>query len=96
VALWGRVVEHEHGFRAQLAYPQRLRLICYLCFWRRGVSSPCTPDVVVRLRGGRLVPLCEEHLELSRRYDFPVPGLLHPRVVERALLDRYAVDPLAA
>ena len=33
VALWGRVIEHEHGFRAQYAYPQRLRLICQFCFW---------------------------------------------------------------
>jgi hypothetical protein len=33
VALWGRVIEHEHGFRAQFAYPQRLRLICQFCFW---------------------------------------------------------------
>ncbi|MGD0474571.1 MAG: hypothetical protein ABSB70_15345 [Candidatus Velthaea sp.] len=24
VALWGRVIVHEHGYRAQFAYPQRL------------------------------------------------------------------------
>jgi hypothetical protein len=24
VALWGRVIEHEHGYRAEFAYPQRL------------------------------------------------------------------------
>lgn len=95
VALWGRVVEHDHGYRGQLGYPQRLRLVCYLCLWRRGPDA-CSPDVVVRLRWGRLVPLCEEHLALSRRYDFPVPEMRSPREVERSLLDRYAVDPLAA
>jgi hypothetical protein len=26
VALWGRVVEHEHGYRGQFAYPVRLWL----------------------------------------------------------------------
>ena len=34
VALWGRVIEHEHGYRARFAYPQRLRLICQFCFWQ--------------------------------------------------------------
>ena len=24
VALWGRVIEHEHGYRAQYAYPQSI------------------------------------------------------------------------
>jgi hypothetical protein len=95
VALWGRLVEHDHGYRAELAYPQRLALVCYLCLWRRGPGD-CAPDVVVRLRWGRLVPLCDEHVALSRRYGFPVPELLSTRAVERALLDRYAVDPLAA
>lgn len=94
VALWGRVVEHEHGYRGEIGYPQRLRLACYLCLWRHGPGA-CAPHVVVRLRWGRLVPLCDEHLALSRRYDFPVPQLLSTREVERRLLDRYAVDPLA-
>jgi hypothetical protein len=95
VALWGRVVEHDRGFRGERGYPQRLALICYLCLWRHGTGA-CAPDVVVRLRWGRLVPLCQEHLALSERYDFPVPELLSPREVERSLLDRYAVDRLAA
>jgi hypothetical protein len=90
-ALWGRVVEHEHGYRGEFAYPQRLRLVCHLCFWRKGTNGDrCT--VVVRLRGGRLVPLCAEHLELSRRYGYPMPRLLPARDVEQALRSTYGVD----
>ena len=36
VALWGRVIEHELGYRARFGYPQRLRLICQFCFWQWG------------------------------------------------------------
>lgn len=91
-ALWGRVVEHEHGYRGEFAYPQRLRLVCHLCLWRKGVDrNRC--DVVIRLRGGRLVPLCAEHLELSRRYGYPTPRLLPARDVEQALRSTYGVDP---
>ena len=94
VALWGRVVQHEHGFRASLAYPQRLRLVCYLCFSLWGRRAPGEPAVVVRHRGGRMVPLCEPHLELSRRYGYRVPRILAAGAVESALLATYAVDPL--
>jgi hypothetical protein len=34
VDLWGRIMEHEWGYRAELAYPQRLGLICPFCFWQ--------------------------------------------------------------
>ena len=94
VALWGRIVEHEHGFRAEWAYPQRLSLICRLCFWQWGVTRSNPPDVVVRHRGGGMVPLCGEHLELARRYDYPTPLVFEAPAVERALLDVYAVDLL--
>ena len=94
VALWGRIVEHEHGFRAALAYPQRLRLLCYLCFTLWGRNGPGDCDVVVRHRGGRMVPLCEPHLELSRRYGYRVPRILSARAIESELLATYAVDPL--
>jgi hypothetical protein len=93
VALWGKVVEHEHGYRAAFAYPQRLMLVCHLCFWRWGPWRS-SPDLVVRLRGGRLVPLCDEHLELSRRYGYPTPRLIAADRVERDLLSAYAVDVL--
>jgi hypothetical protein len=94
VALWGRVVEHEHGFRASFAYPQRLRLVCYPCFSLWGRRAPGDCEVVVRHRGGRMVPLCEPHLELSRRYGYRVPRVLPARPVRSALLSAYAVDLL--
>ena len=94
VALWGRIVEHERGFRAELAYPQRLRLVCYLCFSLWGHHAPSECAVVVRHRGGRMVPLCEPHLELSRRYGYRMRRSLPAGMVESALLSAYAVDPL--
>jgi hypothetical protein len=94
VALWGRVIEHEAGWRAAFAYPQRLRLICYLCFATWGTHAPGGCSVVVRHRGGRMVPLCEPHLELSRRYGYHIPRLLDANVVESVLLSAYAVDLL--
>lgn len=94
VALWGRIVEHERGFRAELGYPQRVRLLCYLCFSLWGTHAPSECSVVVRHRGGRMVPLCEPHLELSRRYDYRMRRVLPAATVESALLSAYTVDPL--
>jgi hypothetical protein len=94
VALWGRVLEPEHGYRAEFGYPQRLSLVCRLCFWQWGAEASNAPDVVARRRGGRLVPLCLPHLELCGRYGYPARRLLDARTVERALLDAYAVDVL--
>ena len=94
VALWGRVLEHAHGFRAEYAYPQRLALICPLCFWQRGAVASAPPEAVVRHRGGRMVPLCRPHLELARRYGYPIHRVLDASVVEGALLDAYAIDVL--
>lgn len=94
VALWGRVAEHEHGYRAEYGYPQRLALVCALCFWQWGAAGSDPPDVAVRGRRGRMVPLCVPHLELSRRYGYPARRVLDAGVVERALLGAYAVDIL--
>jgi hypothetical protein len=94
VALWGRVVEHEHGFRAELGYPQRLRLVCYLCFSLWGTHAPSECTVVVRHRGGRMVPLCEPHLELSIRYGYPIRRTLPADRIESEVMSTYAVDPL--
>lgn len=95
VALWGRVIQHELGYRAELAYPQRLRLVCYLCFWQWGTTGSKT-EVVARLSRGRLVPLCEAHVETSRRYGFPTRHLSPADEIEGALLGTYRVDPLPA
>ncbi len=94
VALWGRIAEHEFGYRAAFGYPQRIRLVCYLCFSLWAVHAPGEPSVVVRHRRGRMVPLCEAHLELSRRYAYPMPTLLPARTVASALHSTYAVDLL--
>lgn len=96
VAMWGRVVEHAAGFRAEYAYPQRLRLVCFVCFWREGPAGGSDCDVVVRRRGGRLVPLCAADLDLCRRYGYPTRHLLPARRVEQDLLSTYAVDVLRA
>lgn len=94
VAFWGRIVVHERGYRAELGYPQRLRLVCYLCFALWGGHAPSECVVVVRHRGGRMVPLCEPHLELSRRYEYRIRRTLPAALVESTLLATYAVDPL--
>ncbi len=95
VALWGRVIEHDRGFRAEFAYPQRLRLICPLCLWRRGAGGSSACEAVVRSRGGRLTPLCGSHLRLARRSGLVrARGLLSAKAVGSELLSAYAVDPL--
>ena len=94
VALWGRVIEHEHGYRAQYAYPQRLRLVCQFCFWQWGTPSS-SPELVGWFPRGELVPLCESHLELACRYGMTPRRLLSADEVDQALRDTYAVDPLA-
>jgi hypothetical protein len=96
VALWGRVVEHEHGFRAEWGYPQRLALVCRLCFWQWGLARSNPPEVVVRHRGGAMVPLCEPHRAQCERFGYPMRTVLAAPDVERTLLDAYAVDVLRA
>jgi hypothetical protein len=94
VALWGRVVEHDFGFRAEYAYPQRMRLVCFLCLWQWGADRARACEVVVRRSGSRLVPLCAKDAELCRRYGYPMRQVLDGREVEQALLGTYAVDLL--
>lgn len=94
VAMWGRIVEHERGYRARFAYPQRLGLICQYCFWQWGHREPA-PDLVGWYPGGHLVPLCPTHLAVARRVGTAPRDLLDAAHVQQTLLDRYAVDPLA-
>jgi hypothetical protein len=93
VALWGRIVEHDLGYRAAFAYPVRLTLVCVLCFWQRGLERSHA-DRVARLRGGRLVPLCDAHVEVANRYGYRTPHLLIADQVQQALLNSYAVEQL--
>lgn len=59
VSLWGRVIEQRRGYRAEIAYPARLRLICSDCMGA-GWWSWSTPETVVE-RGDGLVALCAVH-----------------------------------
>ena len=94
VALWGRVVEHELGYRAQFGYPQRLSIVCFLCFWQWGVLR-WHADVVGYYGHGRMMPLCEEHLGVATRFGMAPHSELDARTVEQALRSTYAVDALA-
>ena len=94
VALWGRVIEHEHGFRARYAYPQRLRLICQFCFWMTGARRGA-PQHVGWFPRGELMPLCDEHLGVARRNGVSPRVVLPGDHVAQLLRETYAVDALA-
>jgi hypothetical protein len=92
-SLWGRVIEHEHGWRGAFAYPARLRLVCALCAW----LEPGTGDpIVLHAFDARVFPLCEIHaggIELADgRRTRPVGA--SPGALQADLLDAYAVDLL--
>ena len=87
VAMWGRVIEHEAGYRAELAYPQRLRLVCAPCF----SEGRHAPSPVVWKHRGSLTALCESHRSLASRLRVqPAPG--STAELERELLDTYGVE----
>jgi hypothetical protein len=94
VALWGRVIEHEHGYRARYAYPQRLRLICQFCFWMSGARRSA-PEHVGWFPRDELMPLCDEHLSVAKRNGVLPRILLPADDVAQRLRDTYAVDALA-
>jgi hypothetical protein len=84
VAMWGTVVEHAHGARAQISYPARLRLACAPCLVAgRGAIEP---TFVVGTT--QLVAVCLRHAAAARA----------PRAsasaVQAELLSTYAVDLL--
>lgn len=93
VALWGRVIEHERGWRAAFGYPSRLALVCALC---AGLEpGPGVPALVHRF-AGELYPLCDAHrggiqLPDGRR---TVDAGIDPSALQGDLLDVYAVDLL--
>lgn len=93
-ALWGTVIEHELGYRAQFAYPQRLSLICQFCFWMAGPHGR-TPEHVGWFPKDELVPICDEHLATATRYGLRPRDLLPAAVVDLRLRETYAVDALA-
>jgi hypothetical protein len=93
VALWGRVIEHEVGYRAQYGYPQRLTLVCQFCFWQWG-SLGSRPAVVGWFPRDQLVPLCWPHTEVAQRYGMEPRRLLSAPAVDLRLRETYAVDAL--
>jgi hypothetical protein len=93
VALWGRVIEHERGWRASFGYPSRLVLVCTLC---AGLEPGPGVPVVVHRFDGQLYPLCEVHhrgIELPGGRRTPDAGI-DPFALQADLLDVYAVDLL--
>jgi len=93
VALWGRVIEHDFGYRAQYAYPQLVTLVCQFCFWQWGTHG-LSPNVVGWFPRDVLMPLCDTHLELARRYGMEPRKLLPADELELRLRETYAIDPL--
>lgn len=85
VAMWGRVIEHTKGYRAEFAYPARLRLVCSWCLWYGRL--PAVPDRVFE-RDGAMRPACERHAlrpaAVGRRLDV--------ENVQHELLDSYGVE----
>lgn len=94
VALWGRVIVHERGYRARFAYPQRLRLICQFCFWQHGPLGNA-PTVVGWYPRRRLVPFCDEHLSVARTLGQAPRRVLDAPALDQRLRETYAVDLLA-
>ena len=87
VAMWGRVVEHTAGYRGQLAYPDRIRLVCGRCFFARRDGVPTR---VEHSDGRCVVPVCDAHATEGRS---SVDGM-SPADLEQELLSAYAVDVL--
>jgi hypothetical protein len=83
--MWGRVIEHEMGFRGELAYPVRLRLVCAPCLL---VTAVPVPTAVFPGPTGELMTLCASHAPDAR------PLGVSPEEIQAQLLSTYAVDPL--
>jgi hypothetical protein len=92
-AFWGRVIEHDRGFRAEFAYPQRLALVCRFCFWQWG-SHAAAPDVVGWFPRDELIPLCWMHLDAAARVGLLPRRLLSAEEIDERLRRTYLVDPL--
>jgi hypothetical protein len=85
VAMWGKVVEHARGARAQYAYPQRMRLVCGECIRRGRVPAEVTR---AQIRSGSVVPVCDAHAI--------GPAQQPIGEIQSKLLDSYGVELLPA
>jgi hypothetical protein len=88
VAMWGRVIEHSKGWRAEFAYPSRIRLICSWCLARKRL--PGTPEKVLVI-GEWLRPVCAHHAARVEGSGTPV---VEAGPVEAELLAAYRVELL--
>jgi hypothetical protein len=89
VALWGRVIEHRTGWRAEYAYPSRVRLVCGACLRAHGGIG--APVVAWRCGGRRLGVSCADHAPAPTAEGI-VTG--DPDRLQGRLLSAYAVDLL--
>jgi len=87
VAMWGRVVEHAAGYRGQLAYPDRIRLVCPQCLRARWEGMPTG---IERAYGGDVEPVCDAHATPGRSFG----RRIGPDELQQMLLSTYAVDLL--
>ena len=87
VAMWGRVVEHANGYRGQLAYPDRIRLVCRHCL-RAGPKG--VPTRIERTFMEDLEPVCDTHA--TNRLSFG--DEITAERLQQMVLDAYAVDLL--
>jgi hypothetical protein len=85
--MWGRVVEHTAGYRGQLAYPDRIRLVCGRCFVARRDGVPTR---IEHSDEGRVVPVCDAHATEGHSN----VGGMTPAELEQEVLSAYAVDVL--
>jgi hypothetical protein len=89
-ALWGTVVDHELGARAEYAYPARLRLVCGPCL---AAGLGAVDPVAVIPCGEAMLPRCERHLPIEGNgHGASVPA----DPVREELLGVYAVEALPA
>jgi hypothetical protein len=95
VALWGTIVEHALGYRARFGYPQRLCLVCPICFWQLGAAQSRAPVVVAALGRGQTMPLCNAHLGTAFAVGLSVRRLTPAGDALGALLDLYDVGELS-
>jgi hypothetical protein len=93
-AMWGRVIEHDRGYRAEFAYPDRLRLVCARCAQEgrgTGVATAVLEQRTQPTGMAGLLPLCAEHLDAPA---VRTSLLRDAQQVESELLGRYAVEQL--
>ena len=95
VALWGTIVEHALGYRARFGYPQRLCLVCPICFWQLGPARSRAPVVVAAMRRGPTVPLCDDHLGTAFAVGVSMRRLTPSGDALQALLDLYGIEELS-